>query len=362
MARRHPETPRPAQTAVLRWLPMAYLCLLVLVTFTVRVLSLDTLPQSLSLDESVDGLDALQLVRAHWVTPFLQNNFGRETLFLYVQGIALQLYGVSVFALRFASVLVGTLTIPLMYAVGRQLVVEAIPPWLRARTSVGLLAATGMAVCYWHLYFSRQALRAILLPPLLLVMLWCFQRWRQERPARVAHRWIWLLLAGFLLGATQYTYLAARLVPVLFVMIALVALVQASPSRRGKAIAGLLVPLGTAALVGVPLMQYFIRHPQAFAGRTDAIAIPLGGALLAENMLRLLLVQFGGGAWLGHWPSLNILTGLGLFAGLVVCVRHIRRPGGLLLLTILLTRNCKESRVWPFFPIRRPDPSPLMSR
>jgi 4-amino-4-deoxy-L-arabinose transferase-like glycosyltransferase len=53
------------------------------------------------------------------LTPFLQNNFGRETLFFYLQGLLLQVSGVSIFSLRFASVLAGILTIPLLYA-GRQ--------------------------------------------------------------------------------------------------------------------------------------------------------------------------------------------------------------------------------------------------
>src|SRR5574340_1277368 len=75
-----------------------YLFFVIVVAFGLRVASLSLLPRSLSLDEAIDGLDALQLTRLPWLTPFLQNNFGRETFFFYLQGLALQLYGISIFS------------------------------------------------------------------------------------------------------------------------------------------------------------------------------------------------------------------------------------------------------------------------
>src|SRR6185436_15429702 len=89
-------------------LVLIYLVFLITLAFGLRVSQLNTLPLSLSLDEAVDGLDALQLLRLQWLTPFLQNYFGRETLFFYLQGLLLELAGVSIFSLRFASVLAGT--------------------------------------------------------------------------------------------------------------------------------------------------------------------------------------------------------------------------------------------------------------
>jgi hypothetical protein len=154
-----------------------FLCFVIAVGFGLRVAVLNTLPLFLSLDEAVNGIDALRLFRAGRLIPFLQNNFGRETLFFYLESLALQLYGISVFSLRFVSALIGTLAIPLLYAVGQRLKLNdlalAKPPSL---SMPSMLAATGLAISYWHIYFSRVALRGILLLPLLLGLVWCFWR------------------------------------------------------------------------------------------------------------------------------------------------------------------------------------------
>ncbi|MDM8520023.1 glycosyltransferase family 39 protein [Anaerolineales bacterium HSG6] len=148
------------------------LILAILTGFFVRVVSLNHLPLSLSLDEATNGLDAWQLYNTAWLTPFLNNNFGRETLFFYLQSLVFQTIGISIFSLRWLSVLAGTVTIPLLYRVGVR---------LSGRPFVGLLAAIGLAVSYWHLYFSRVGLRAILLLPFLLTMIYCFWRgWFSE--------------------------------------------------------------------------------------------------------------------------------------------------------------------------------------
>ena len=77
---------------------LTYLILIIIVGFALRVTQLNQLPLSLSLDEATNGLDALLLFRLAWLTPFLQNNFGRETAFFYLQGVALWLYGISFYS------------------------------------------------------------------------------------------------------------------------------------------------------------------------------------------------------------------------------------------------------------------------
>src|SRR5262245_39521337 len=93
---------------------LVYLLLLIAVAFALRVVALDHVPFSLSLDEVTVGMDSLLLWRLRWLTPFLQNNYGQETLFFYIQGLALQLYGIRVLSLKLTSAMIGTLTIPLM--------------------------------------------------------------------------------------------------------------------------------------------------------------------------------------------------------------------------------------------------------
>jgi hypothetical protein len=327
-----------------RWLLMACLCLVILLAFALRTVMLDSLPRSLSLDESADGLDALQLWRAHRLTPFVQYYFGRETLSFYVQALALWLCGINQFSFRFASAAVATLTIPLLYVASEQLKLDDL---VRSRSVprhlVGLLAVLYMATSYWHLYFSRMGQRAILLPPLLLCLVCCFWRgWQfssadgssiaSRTPAR--RRRAWLAAAGALLGLSFYVYLASRLLPFLFGLFAILDILRDRKAARTKLI-DTLAWASTAVLVSIPLISYFVQNPDAFSSRTGMISVldQAGAAKsLAGNLLRLVWVQLGSGSWLGQWPSLNLLVSLGLLSGLVLCVVRIRRPAARFLL------------------------------
>ncbi|MBN1992656.1 MAG: hypothetical protein JW953_08105 [Anaerolineae bacterium] len=323
---------------------LLYASLIMGVAFGLRVIKLNHLPLSLSLDEATNGLDALQLMRLKWLTPFLQNNFGRETLFFYMQAVALRLYGISFFSLRLASVLAATLTVPLVYAVGRRLRLDHLflPEKINHHLNlpaVSLLAAAGLAISYWHIYFSRLSLRAILLPPLLLGLVWCF--WRgwfaggslAARPP-FSRRWIWLAAAGMLLGLTFYTYLAARLLPFLFVVFMAIELLKNKSNRKERLIGFLIFSLA-AVLVVTPLILYYYQNPQAFNSRTQAISILAAGhplPALTGNLVSLLQVHFWANTWLQEWPALNLLSALGLLVGLPVCVYHFKKPAALFLL------------------------------
>ena len=352
-------------------LQLGYLSLVIVIAFGLRVAGLNSLPLSLSLDEAVNGIDALRLFRAGWLTPFLQNNFGRETLFFYLQSLALQFYGVSIFSLRFASALVGTLTIPLMYSVGKCLGLnnlvlrtgrsQSLTPTLNM---VSMLAATGLAISYWHIFFSRVALRAILLPALLLGLVWCFWEGWYAYSAYASsnlgggvrilyHRRWWLVGAGFLLGLTLYTYLAARLLPLLFVAFVAVELIVTRSDLKQK-ITDLLVFGVAGGLTVIPLGLYFYQNPQALSGRARAISVLAGEAPLqtiSGNLIDLVRIHLLGGTWLGGWPTLNVLLALGFVIGLPVCLYHVKKatPRFLLLwwaigvLPMLLSRQDWEA-------------------
>ena len=308
---------------------LVILSLIVLASFALRLAALDYLPALLTEDESINGLDALLLWRSHRLTPFLQNNFGRETLFFYLQGIALQVFGISVFSLRYLSVFFGVLTIPLLYLTGRQLLVsKGTGDHVRQFEPgvVGLLAAAGLASSYWHIYFSRLALRAIMLPPILLLLIWAFWRgWFSDDPGR---RRRCLVLAGGLLGLSLYTYLAARLLPLIFLSFVLIRLIE-NRSHFMRRLTDAAIFYGTSLVVSLPLLICFWRNPQAVSSRTDAISIlSSNDPLLAmkNNLVNWLIIQFGSGLWLERWPALAFLSSLGLLVGLAFFLKHIRRP------------------------------------
>ena len=328
-----------------RFITICYLTFLIAITFGLRVVDLRSLPGFLTLNESIDSVDGLQLLHTKWLTPFLLNDSGRETLFFYARSVALRFfYGISFFSLRFVSVLLGTLTIPLLYVVGRQLKLEnPISHTLLPRNIIGLLAATGLAVSYWHLYFSRAALRGITLPVVLLSLIWCFWRgWRFSAadsgffPGQIlrSRRRLWLAAAGLLLGISLYIFLAARLLPFLFVAFIAVEIARDKLARREKLVDTLIFG-GTATVVSIPLTLYFLKNLEALSIRTQNISILGEGDflhLLAENIIQLLLLHFGSGLWLGQWPTVNFLSGVGFLVGLLACLHYIRKPACLFLL------------------------------
>jgi 4-amino-4-deoxy-L-arabinose transferase-like glycosyltransferase len=146
---------------------------------------------------------------------------------------------------------------------------------------VALLAATILAVSFWHVLFSRLGFRAIsqpLLQALTVAML--LRGLRRED-------WRWLAGAGVMLGLAAYTYLAVRLFPILLLLACLAAAV-ARPS-----------PLGTigyggaiALLVAAPLLLYFANNPDAFWVRIGQVAPGVETLTVGEAYWRSLQMFF----------------------------------------------------------------------
>ena len=169
------------------------LALVTVVAALLRLAAIDTLPPGLYRDEAYNGLDALRVLRGE--TPiFFEANNGREPLYIYLLAASVGILGRSPGALRLVSALIGTLTVPAIYWLGRELFDRGI----------AIVAAVLVATTVWTLNLSRVAFRAVSMPPLTaaaLALLW--QGMCRKRLARVA----W---AGVLYGLTLYTYLAAR--------------------------------------------------------------------------------------------------------------------------------------------------------
>jgi len=84
-----------------------------------------------------------------------------------------QMAGVSLFALRYFSTLLGALVIPLTYQIVRRL--------LGSRTAVGVTIVTVLAPFY--IYYSQEARTYSLTLVLMLVSMYAFLRWLDTEPA-----------------------------------------------------------------------------------------------------------------------------------------------------------------------------------
>lgn len=314
---REPEAERaPARTSA--WLiPLA---VIVAGGAVLRLLWLHAAPPALHFDEAVYGLMARMIGRGNWPV-FFHTYTGREPLYMYCLAGVFRLMGSTAVALRLTSALIGLVTIPLLFALCRELF----------STRVGLLAAAAMAVNYWHLSLSRNGYPNVLIPPIeCAAMLFLWRGYRDGRWAAAA-------LGGALVGLVLYTYLAARLFPVTLVLFFLYTL--AVDRRRFFSRLGLLLlACAVALIVFAPLGYHFYRNPADFYERASQVLVfestddPLAAArLMGSNLLQNLRGLFwqGDPRWLFNLPGKPALTpALALFGliGLGAVVQQWRRP------------------------------------
>ncbi|MCI0397616.1 MAG: glycosyltransferase family 39 protein [Chloroflexi bacterium] len=334
---------RPGQ----RLLFLLILVTIILLAAFLRVHNLDGLPPALYHDEAVNGLDAHRLLETGRPAVFYPRNGGREPLHIYFQALALLLLGHRAWSLRVLSALVGTLTVPLLYRLAREL--------FRSQGQraglIGLLAAAVLALTFWHVHFSRLTFRALYLLPLAITALWLFWRGWQRRRFRL------FLGSGLALGLSLYTYLPARLLPLMLASFILAQLTagwwrngrQWRPLLQTPLLKGSLVTAVLSLLVMAPLGLYFLTHPTAFAQRSGDVSILNTAAatgqpalaLLGQNVLRVARMFVDEGDLnlrhnLPGRPALDPLAALGFWAGLLVALRRLRQPPFLLLCLWLL--------------------------
>jgi len=218
-----------------------------------RLAALDRLPPGLYHDEAFNGLDALRVLEGDRPIYFPANN-GREPLYIYLVAGAIAWLGRTPGAVRLPAAIAGTLTIAAAYGLARALY----------NRRVAFFTAMITATTLWPVALSRQGFRAALLPLLIALCLWQAARaWRGQR----LRDWA---LAGGLYGLSFYTYLAARLTPLVLLLFGLY-LAWAGRLRRlwpGALVAGL-----TAALVALPLALYALNHADIFFTRTMQVSL-----------------------------------------------------------------------------------------
>ncbi|HXV42275.1 MAG TPA: hypothetical protein VEC96_04395, partial [Anaerolineae bacterium] len=346
-----------------RWFQLAAILAIILIAAWLRLWRLPDVPPGLDYDEAFEGLDALWMLKTGTPYLFMASNHGREALFLYPVALLMSLLGASPFTLRLTSALAGILTIPLLYRLTKTMFRDD-----PQRDWLALIAAAGLAVSLWHIGMSRVPLRAILVPLFFTLTAYLFWRgWQAQAIVRTpvfSTNWVsfsYFALAGVALGLSQYTYLSARLFPLVFLLTVLGAwLAQKSKQESGKSPPrllassplphlwlGLFVMGAVSALVFAPLALLFLQNPAAFSGRAGEVNFQVqwsaeGLAALVQHLAQALSLFLGGSdPRLRHHlvsrPVFDGLTLLAFWSGVVVAVRQWRRPEFFfLLLSVLL--------------------------
>lgn len=292
---------------------------LLLVAFALRVAYINQVPAGLSHDEAYNGIKAIDVLNGERRI-FFEINKGIEPLIIYLEALAFYLFGVGPVPLRLVNIFCGMLTVALVYPFAARLF----------NRRVALLAVAGVAISFWAVFVSRLTLRAVLLPPLLLLTLYLF--WRGLKPGRA--NLAFFALSGLAAGVTMYTYLSSRFVPFIVLAIFGDRLLRRQIGRTHWL--GLALHFFILAALFAPLGNYFIDHADSFTRRADQVTnIPQlreGNVtpILRSTLRTLGMFTFRGDTTgrynLDGRPVFDWLNGALFYAGVGIALWRLRRP------------------------------------
>lgn len=310
-----------------------WILLILMAAAGLRLVALDEAPPGLEHDEVANwSIDRDILDGEHGL--YFTRAYGHEAGYHYLQAASVALLGDHGLSLRLPSVWAGLVAIAASYALARRLFGER----------AALVNAALLALLFWPLFFSRLGVRAMLLPAVSGLAAWCFFR---SGIVEAGERLSWghLTAGGLLAGASLYTYMAARAVPLIFGCYVLyLALFQRAAFRRHWR--GLLWFLLIMVVAAAPLGVWLLRHPGA-EYRISEIDQPLNAALAGDlgpvlsNGVKLL----GFFGWAGdplirqNLPGRPVLDPLGallFYLGLLWALWRWRRPQAAFVLIWLL--------------------------
>ena len=286
-----------------------------------RLHQLDTIPPGLFIDEAQDGLDASAIQHGEHFPVYIEGGTvkgrSREPLFHYVMAGVFAAFGTTVTTIRLTSALIGIVTVAVFFLLCERLF------GLR----VAFIAATLLAVCRWHVTFSRIGLRAITLPLCIVLALVAFSALLRRRTAPSA------LIFGATLGLGLYSYPSYWIVPAALAVLLLMALWR---ERRVPVCSVAFVSVlaaGAFLVTAAPLIVYAMRKPDYYFARAVETADPLPEAdgsifTVRDNLQRVLfMLHFRGDRQARHnlpgRPLLDPIMGVAFVIGLYVSLRTL---------------------------------------
>ena len=313
--------------------------LILLLAFGLRMAAIDQLPPGLSHDEAFNGVTAIQVLEGQRLI-FFEINKGIEPLIIYLEALSFYWFGIGPVPLRLVNIMAGMLTVALVYPLTARLFNRRLALW----------AMTGLTVSFWAIFVSRLTLRAVTLPPLLMLTLYFF--WRGLEPHRkdyssttapshksqslISNRHASLaffVLSGLTAGVTMYTYLSSRFIPFIILIVFSYLWGRRQITRRHGL--GIFVLFALWAIVLAPLANYYWANLDSFSRRADQVTtIPqlLNGDFgpMIENTLRTLgMFTFRGDETdrynLDGRPVFDWVNGLLFYAGLGLGLGRLRR-------------------------------------
>lgn len=255
---------------------------------------------------------------------FFIRNTGREAFQMYWTVLIAKLFGTgfSFFSLKLGTAILGFLTLPFIYLLGKEI----------GGQRVGLFAFILVGIGYWPNVISRVGLRFPLYPLFVAPTFFFLIRGLRTRNRND------FLLSGIFLGIGLHGYSPFRIVPfVVFAAFVLYWLHSQSIGARRELIIWLAMVGLTSLFVFLPLLRYWYDEPAMFGirafTRLSSVEQPLPGPaheiFLANtwNALKMFNVN-DGEIWVHSVPGRPALdtvsAALFLLGVVLVLVRYIR--------------------------------------
>ncbi len=327
------EFPSLFSSGLSRWLQthryeLSGIGLITILGGTLRFYQLGAIPQAVNGDEARVGIAALNYLSQN---PFsMWENFGG--LYTQVIGVALKVFGVSPFSLRLAAAIGGTLAIPALYLLARQ-----ISGW-----RVALIAACLLSISHTHIHFSRTVAVAYIqgswLIPLELYFLL----------SGLKNRSSWRTAIGGILLAIHFSvYLDSQIITALALAYILIAFLLLRPWLKAV-FAQVLVFWGGFGIAFLPELAFIYQHPDIFFDRLSQDGVFQSGWLqftmesTGQNAAQLLigrvihaflsLIYYPSIDFYGSpIPMLSLVSAALFLLGLAIVLWKMRSPGFLLL-------------------------------
>jgi 4-amino-4-deoxy-L-arabinose transferase-like glycosyltransferase len=314
-------------TQLSRWQIGGILLGLFALALGLRWYRLADLPYGLWRDEGRHAMEGLKILSDPNYRPaYIPYGVDLPGGSMYIFAAALKLVGIHAWSVRTVTGLAGALSVLPMYWLVRQLY----------GVRIGLLAAFILACSHWHIAISRFSFPTIFDPMLQLTawaaIVYAYRKLLQEKVDQRAKAFGALALAGICLGFAIQTYHTGRIGMVSAGIVMLFMLWQARQYWR-RWLAGAAVLLFSFLLAASPLILFAIQHPEAFNSRVGSVSLlsseqadkraPL--AKLDEALGRhALMFNMSGDSNGRHVdpdaPMLDWMSGLGLLAGVAICL------------------------------------------
>lgn len=292
-----------------------------------RFYLLNQVPSQMVSDHAEKLLDVGDVLRGQ-TNVYFPRNTGREFFQMYWTALMVIVFktGLSFISLKLGTVILGLLTLPYIYLLGKEI----------GNRRIGLIAMAFAGIAYWPNLISRIALRFTLYPFFLAPAIYYFLRGIRLQKRND------FILAGIFLGLGLHGYSPYRIVPILLVLGLGIYLIhhlgRHLAETRRKTAFGVLVMAIISLVIFLPLLRYTIANPDMVGYRAltrlGSLEQPIQGnpwLIFFSNLWRAMTMFAwdNGEVWvisIPHRPVLDFVAGalfhLG-FAGLLI--RYIQK-------------------------------------